>query len=104
MTPSEFLSFLEKALKLPIILFGLIMAYAEFAQAYLYKKSFIKWGLGFCGLYWSVCYTYSLLVDHSFGKLPECPQVFFRAGILLTIALVAAGALMTLKELRRLKR
>lgn len=84
-----------------IVIASLIMAYAEFAQAIRYRRSWVKWGLGFMGVYWAVYYSYSIcralfdlrLADH---------QIFVRAGILLTISLVASGAMMTLKELRKL--
>ena len=39
---------LEKVL---IVFAALIMAYAEFAQAIKYRRSWIKCGLGFMGIY-----------------------------------------------------
>ena len=89
---------LEKVL---IVFAALIMAYAEFAQAIKYRRSWIKWGLGFMGIYWAVYYTYSLIQAVTDLRLPQ-HQVFVRAGILLTVSLVASGALMTLRELRKL--
>ena len=89
---------IEKGL---IVIASLIMAYAEFAQAIRYRRSWIKWGLGCMGIYWAVYYTYSLIQTMTDLRLPQ-HQVFVRAGILLTVSLVASGALMTLRELRKL--
>ena len=90
-------------LKVAIIIASLLMAYAEFAQAALYRKSWVKWGLGFVGIYWAAYYVYALVQAAFELRLPQ-HQIFVRSGILLTVSLVAAGALMTLKELRRLKK
>ena len=89
---------LEKGL---IVVASLIMAYAEFAQAIRYRRSWVKWGLGIMGIYWAAYYTYSIIQAMTDLRLPT-HQIFVRAGILLTISLVASGALMTLKELRKL--
>lgn len=90
---------LEKAL---IVFTSLVMAYAEFAQAIRYRKSWVKWGLGFMGIYWAVYYTYALIRTIFDMPFPE-HRIFVRAGILLTVSLVASGALMTLKELKGLR-
>ena len=90
---------IEKGL---IVIASLIMAYTEFAQAIKYRRSWIKWGLGFMGIYWAVYYSYSLV--RTVFEIEQLPahQIFVRAGILLTVSLVASGALMTLRELRKL--
>lgn len=88
--------------KFAIVIVGLIMAYAELKQGLLYRKRWIKFGLAFMGLYWSVYYTYSLLRDVLGWTFAE-HQIFVRSGILLTLSLVASSAWTTLKELRSLK-
>jgi len=88
---------LEKA---AIVIVALIMAYAELAQAAKYRRSWIKWSLGFMGLYWAAYYTYSIIQALTDLRLPS-HQVFVRSGILLTLALVGAHAFMTLKALKR---
>lgn len=92
---------LEKA---AIIIAALIMAYAEFSQAMKYKRSWVKWGLGFMGVYWAIYYSYSLI--RSVFNITQYPahQIFVRSGLLLTVSLVASGATMTLRELRKFKK
>ena len=90
-------------LKISIIIASLIMAYAEFAQAAIYKRSWVKWGLGMVALYWAAYYAYSLIRTFLDLRWPA-HQIFVRSGILLTVSLVAAGAMMTLRELRRLNK
>lgn len=87
--------------KVLIVFASLIMAYAEFSQAARYRRSWVKWGLGFMGIYWAAYYTYSIVQAMTDLRLPT-HQIFVRSGILLTVSLVASGALMTLKELRKL--
>ena len=36
-----------------IVIVSLLMAYAEFSQAIKYRHSWVKWGLGFMGIYWA---------------------------------------------------
>ena len=86
-----------------IVIASLLMAYAEFAQAATYRRSWVKWGLGFMGVYWAVYYTYSIIQAVSDLRLPT-HQIFVRAGILVTVALVASGALMTLRGMKGLKK
>jgi hypothetical protein len=88
--------------KIAIVIAGLLMAYAEFAQVNRYHRRWIKFGLGVMGLYWAAYYTYSLLQNTLGWSLPE-HQLFVRSGILVTISLVASGAFVTLHELRRLR-
>lgn len=88
--------------KIAIIIAAALMAYAEFAQAMKYRRSWVKWGLGFMGCYWFIYYTYSLVQGMTDLRLPS-HQIFVRSGILLTLSLVGASAWMTLKELRRFK-
>lgn len=94
---------LYELIKAMIIIAGIIMAYAEFSQAIIYKKSWVKWGLGFIGIYWSIYYTYSLVQATMPGLRLPSHQIFVRSGILLTISFVAAGAIMTLKTYKRFK-
>ena len=89
--------------KVVIVIVSLLMAYAEFSQAALYRRSWVKWGLGFMGIYWAVYYAYSIyrsITGLHFGA----HQIFVRSGILVTVALVASGALLTLRELKRLQK
>ena len=87
-----------------IVLVGLLMAYAEFSQAAKYRRSWIKWALGFMGIYWAVYYSYSIVrVLFDIEQFPP-HQIFVRSGLLLTLSLVASNAMLTLKELRRFKK
>lgn len=84
-------------LKYLIIAAGLMMAYAEMRQAVKLRKAsyvWIKWALGFMGLYWAGYY----LLSAAGLIIGSTHQVYVRGPLLLTIALVAAGAL---KSLRR---
>ena len=87
--------------KLVIVIVGLLMAYAEWSQAIKYRRSWVKWGLGAMGIYWSIYYTYSLIRTVFDMPFPE-HRIFVRAGVLLTISLVTSGAFLTLRELKRL--
>jgi len=98
MTAEDWLCILEM---FAIVIVGLIMAYAEFAQAIKYRKSWIKYGLGFMGLYWAAYYSYSLYCMYFNLRLQNQP-VFIRSGILLTLALVGGYAFMTLRALEKL--
>lgn len=82
---------------------GLLMAYAEFAQAKIYRRSWVKWGLGVMGLYWAAYYIYSLIQALTDLRLPA-HQIFVRSGLLITLSLVASGAFLTLRELKRLRK
>lgn len=86
--------------KIAIVIVSLIMAYAEFRQAIILKGSWIKLGLAAVGLYWAVYYSYSLYRTYFNLRLAD-HQVFVRSGILITVSLVAAGAIRTLRILRR---
>ena len=88
--------------KLAIVIVALFMTYAEFKQGLMYRKRWVKFGLAFMGLYWAIYYSYSLLRAYFDWPFPE-HQIFVRSGILMTLALVASGAWITLKELRGLK-
>jgi hypothetical protein len=96
----EILYEIEKGI---IVIVGLLMAYAEFSQAIRYRRSWVKWGLGVMGVYWAAYYTYSF-IRSIYGSRLEMHQIFVRSGILVTIALVTSGALMTLRELKRLRK
>ncbi len=86
-----------EALRYFIVAVGLLMCYAEVRQALRLKHvnyAWVKWSLGVMGLYWSIYYFLSIiesnyLVGH---------QVFVRAPLLLTLSLVAAGAILSLKR------
>ena len=90
--------------KYAIVVVSLLMAYAEFAQYFKHRKSWVKFALGFMGMYWAVYYSYSIY--RVVFDIPQLPthQTFVRSGILLTVALVGANALMTLRILKRLDR
>jgi membrane protein YdbS with pleckstrin-like domain len=89
-------------MKYAIVIVAGIMAYAEFAQA-IERKAWVKWGLGFIGVYWAVYYAFSILRSLYGWQIYE-HQVFVRSGILLTLALVGGNALMTLDVLRRIRK
>jgi hypothetical protein len=89
--------------KYAIVIAALIMAYAEFAQYFRHRKSWIKLALGFMGLYWAAYYTYSILRVALDLRMPS-HQVFVRSGILLTVALIGANAMMTLRIMDRIDR
>ena len=86
--------------KIAIVIVSLIMAYAEFRQAIILKGSWIKLGLGAIGFYWAVYYSYSLYLSY-YNLRSSDHHVFVRSGILITVSLVAAGAIRTLRILRR---
>lgn len=86
--------------KVAIVIMSLIMAYAEFRQAIMLKGSWVKVGLGSVGLYWAVYYSYLLYLSYYNLSLSD-HNVFVRSGILITVSLVAAGAIRTLRILRR---
>ena len=88
-------------MKWAIVVAALFMAYAEFGQALRYKRSWYKWGLGTMGLYWAIYYIYFIIWSISDSYYSD-GRVFVRAGILITLSLVAAGALLSLKDLKRL--
>lgn len=90
---------LEKVL---IIFFGLLMAYAEFKQAKYYRASWTKVALGAMGIYWAIYYAYSIYRS-LFGGTLETHQVFVRSGVLMTLALVSAVAVINLRTLKKMK-
>ena len=96
-------SWLYELEKYAIVIVGLVMAYAEFAQYFKHRRSWIKLALGFMGLYWAAYYAYSILRVLLDLRMPA-HQVFVRSGILLTVALVGGNALITLKLMDRLDR
>lgn len=89
--------------KYAIVLVALLMAYAEFAQFFKHRKSWVKFCLGVMAVYWAIYYSFSILRG-MFGWQFYDHQVFVRSGILLSIALTGANALMTLRALNRLER
>lgn len=97
MTLFEILTEIERYL---IVLFGILMAYVELAQAIKFRKAWTKWALGFMGIYWALYYIYAIIRPYFAITLPT-HQVFVRAGVLLTIVFVWANAYMTLKLLKR---
>jgi hypothetical protein len=102
---------LSEGMKYGIVLFSFLMAYAEIKQAIylskirkqeilLSKKSninyiWVKWGLGIIGVYWAAYYIRSIL-----GISVPLHQVFVRGAIFVTVALVASGALMSLRRVK----
>jgi hypothetical protein len=87
--------------KYAIVVVALVMAYAEFAQYFKHRKSWIKFALGVMALYWAAYYSYSIY-RVLFNVYLNAHQIFVRSGILLTLALVGANALMTLQLLNRI--
>ena len=96
----KLLSYLSLLEKYALIVAGLLMAYAEIAQA-LRTRSWLKWGLGLMGFYWAGYYVHMVLAER-FGWLPLGPHTFGRSGLLVLISLITANALRTLYEVRRL--
>ena len=80
-----------------IVIVSLIMAYAEMKQARRLKGSgyaWVKWCLGVAGLYWAVYYTRSIISLN----LGPTHQIWVRSPLLLTLAFVAAGAILSLRR------
>lgn len=90
--------------KILIVFVALLMAYAEFSQAARYRRSWVKWALGFMGIYWVIYYSYSLI--RTVFNITQYPthQIFVRSGLLLTLSLIASNAMLTLRELRKFKK
>jgi len=86
--------------KIAIVIASLVMAYAEIRQAIILNGSWIKVGLGLMGFYWADYYSYSLYLSY-YNLRSSDHNVFVRSGILITVSLVAAGAIRTLRILRR---
>ena len=83
-----------------IVIFALLMAYAEIRQAVRLKGTgyaWIKWCLGFAGIFWAGYYIQSILQSLFDFGLPA-HQIYVRGGILFTVAFVAAGALISLRR------
>jgi|LSQX01.3.fsa_nt_gb hypothetical protein len=89
--------------KYAIVLVSLVMAYAEFAQFFRHKRTWVKFALGLIALYWAGYYTFSIMRG-LFGWQIYDHQTYVRSGILLTVALVGANAMMTLRVLNRFDR
>ena len=85
-------------MKYLIVAASLVMCYAEIMQAVKYRHqpwSWVKWALGGMALYWAFYYTQSIL-----GGLLSSHQIWVRSPLLLTISLVAANAIMSLRRVR----
>lgn len=75
---------------------GLLMAYAEMRQALRLKNvpyAWVKWGLGIMGIYWAFYYTMSIV-----GSPLASHQIWVRSPLLLTLSLITAGAILSLKR------
>jgi len=93
---------MDEALKYMIVVAGGLMSYAEIRQAIRLSKikadyAWVKWGLGIMGAYWSLYYMFSIIRD-IFGISIYNHQVLVRSPLLVTISLVAAGAIMSLRR------
>lgn len=85
-------------MKYCIVAVSLLMAYAEIRQAIRMKGVYgrwVKWALGLMGIYWAFYYTQSI-----FGGLLASHQIWVRSPLLLTLALVAAGATISLRRIK----
>lgn len=85
-------------MKYCIVAVSLLMAYAEIRQAIRMKGVYghwVKWALGLMGVYWAFYYTQSIL-----GGLLSSHQIWVRSPLLLTLALVAAGATISLRRIK----
>lgn len=80
-----------------IVIVALMVAFAEFTQASRRPTSWVRWGLGFVGIYWAAYYAYSIYRG-LFGGALDTHQIFVRSGILLTLSLVASNAIINLRE------
>jgi hypothetical protein len=83
-------------MKYGIVAVGLLVAYAELRQARMLihtNYGWTKYGLGIMGLYWSAYYLRSIL---DIGIASH--QIFVRGPLLLTLALIASGAIMSLRR------
>lgn len=89
--------------KLAIIFFGLVMAYAEFKQAKHFHASWTKIALGMTGVYWAVYYAYSFYRNIAKIEQLDSHQMFVRSGILITVALISAVAILNLKVIKKLQ-
>lgn len=81
-----------------IVAAALIMAYAEVMQALKYRRepwSWVKWALGIMALYWAFYYLQSIL-----GGIISSHQIWVRSPLLLTISLVGANAIMSLRRVK----
>lgn len=86
-------------MKYLIVAIALLMAYAEIRQAIRMKGVYghwVKWGLGLMGLYWAFYYTRSIIGI----ELGMTHQIWVRSPLLLTLALVAAGATISLRRIK----
>lgn len=84
-------------MKFAIVAVALLMAYAEIRQALRLKGSgyaWVKWCLGIMGLYWAVYYLRSIIGF----ELGITHQIWVRSPLLLTLAFVAAGAILSLRR------
>lgn len=95
-----------EGMKYGIVLWSALLAYAEIAKSIKliqqnknYPKKFhvgyvwIKMAIGLCGVYWIFYYMRSIL---NIGI--QAHQVWVRGPLMLTIALFACGALMSLRR------
>lgn len=91
--------------KYAIVIAALLMAGTELYQALKMGGSWVKWGLGLVAIVWAAFYVYSIYDDFHPGSFMDfrSQQLFVRSMILITLALVASGAFMTIRAMRRFK-
>ena len=86
-------------MKYCIVAVALVLAYVETRRAISMRGTgygWIFWSLSFIGVYWAFYYTQSIL-----GGLIPAHQVWVRSPLLITLALVAAGAIMSLRNIKK---
>ena len=85
-------------IKLFYMFVGLLVCYAEIRQAIKLRKTgyaWVKWCLGFMGIYWfgyNLCLVLKLDIVY--------PELWNDVPGLLTLSLIAAGALLSLRRNR----
>jgi hypothetical protein len=88
-------------LKYPIVLVGLTMAIVHIKLAIKYKGmpcAWTKWGIALMGIYWAFYYMQSIVIK---GGIFSGHQVWVRSPILVTLALVTAMGILSLRRLEK---
>lgn len=89
--------------KYVIVVVALLLAYVEFKLGWKHSKRWIKFGIGFMGVYWAAYYIYQIVRPYFDLSLPA-HQVFVRAGILVTLSLILSSGCITYKDLKGLRK
>lgn len=90
-------SIVLEVLRYFIVAVGLLMCYVEVRQALRLKHvnyAWVKWGLGVMGLYWAFYYLINIIESQLFVG----HQIWVRSPLLLTLSLITAGEILSLKR------